>query len=44
VHFPIDVFQTGSGAITNMNANEVIATTAPHRYGKPVRPPNPWPP
>src|SRR5579862_4099302 len=25
VHFPIDVFQTGSGTSTNMNANEVIA-------------------
>ena len=25
-HFPIDVFQTGSGTSTNMNANEVIAT------------------
>ncbi|OPZ07210.1 MAG: Fumarate hydratase class II [candidate division BRC1 bacterium ADurb.BinA292] len=27
-HFPIDVFQTGSGTSTNMNANEVIATRA----------------
>ncbi len=27
-HFPIDVFQTGSGTSTNMNANEVIATLA----------------
>src|SRR2546421_5663315 len=26
--FPIDVFQTGSGTSTNMNANEVIATIA----------------
>ena len=25
-HFPIDVFQTGSGTSTNMNVNEVIAT------------------
>ena len=24
-HFPLDVFQTGSGTSTNMNANEVIA-------------------
>ena len=24
--FPIDIFQTGSGTSTNMNANEVIAT------------------
>ena len=27
-HFPLDVFQTGSGTSTNMNANEVIATRA----------------
>ena len=27
-HFPLDVFQTGSGTSTNMNANEVIATIA----------------
>jgi fumarate hydratase class II len=26
--FPIDVFQTGSGTSSNMNANEVIATLA----------------
>ncbi len=26
--FPIDIFQTGSGTSTNMNANEVIATRA----------------
>ncbi len=26
--FPVDVFQTGSGTSTNMNANEVIATLA----------------
>jgi fumarate hydratase class II len=25
-HFPVDIFQTGSGTSTNMNANEVIAT------------------
>ena len=25
-HFPLDVFQTGSGTSSNMNANEVIAT------------------
>ena len=29
-HFPIDVFQTGSGTSTNMNVNEVIATLAGH--------------
>ncbi|MEM6912192.1 MAG: class II fumarate hydratase [Verrucomicrobiota bacterium] len=27
-HFPVDVFQTGSGTSTNMNLNEVIATLA----------------
>ena len=27
-HFPLDVFQTGSGTSTNMNANEVIANLA----------------
>lgn len=29
-HFPIDIFQTGSGTSTNMNANEVIAHVASH--------------
>ena len=29
--FPIDVFQTGSGTSSNMNANEVIATLAEAR-------------
>lgn len=29
-HFPIDVYQTGSGTSSNMNANEVIATLANH--------------
>src|SRR5678810_415457 len=27
-HFPVDVFQTGSGTSSNMSANEVIATLA----------------
>ncbi|MGH8106659.1 MAG: lyase family protein, partial [Arenimonas sp.] len=27
-HFPLDVFQTGSGTSSNMNANEVIAALA----------------
>jgi len=27
-HFPVDIFQTGSGTSTNMNANEVIAARA----------------
>ena len=26
-HFPVDVFQTGSGTSSNMNANEVLATS-----------------
>ena len=37
-HFPIDVYQTGSGTSTNMNANEVIATLATERLGRPVHP------
>jgi fumarate hydratase class II len=36
--FPIDVFQTGSGTSSNMNANEVIAHLASQRLGKPVHP------
>ncbi|MDQ1644211.1 MAG: fumarate hydratase, class, partial [Cryptosporangiaceae bacterium] len=36
--FPVDVFQTGSGTSSNMNANEVIATLASERLGKPVHP------
>jgi fumarate hydratase class II len=32
-HFPVDVFQTGSGTSSNMNANEVIATLATRRLG-----------
>src|SRR5690349_21181403 len=36
--FPIDVFQTGSGTSSNMNANEVIATLATRRTGRPVHP------
>src|SRR5579863_5625787 len=34
--FPIDVFQTGSGTSTNMNANEVIAHLATRRLGREV--------
>lgn len=37
-HFPVDVFQTGSGTSTNMNANEVIACLAAERLGNPVHP------
>ncbi len=34
--FPVDVFQTGSGTSSNMNANEVIATLAGRALGRPV--------
>ena len=34
--FPIDVFQTGSGTSSNMNANEVIARLATQALGSPV--------
>jgi fumarate hydratase, class II len=39
-HFPIDIFQTGSGTSTNMNANEVIAYRAAQIAGteRPVHP------
>ncbi|HEY6297841.1 MAG TPA: class II fumarate hydratase [Streptosporangiaceae bacterium] len=36
--FPVDVFQTGSGTSSNMNANEVIARLASQRLGRPVHP------
>jgi fumarate hydratase, class II len=36
--FPVDVFQTGSGTSTNMNVNEVVATLASRRLGRPVHP------
>jgi fumarate hydratase class II len=36
--FPVDIFQTGSGTSTNMNANEVIASLAAERFGRPVHP------
>ncbi len=36
--FPLDIFQTGSGTSTNMNANEVIATLATQRLGAKVHP------
>ena len=35
-HFPVDVFQTGSGTSTNMNANEVIANRASQLAGMPI--------
>ncbi|MEM9401585.1 MAG: class II fumarate hydratase [Pseudomonadota bacterium] len=37
-HFPIDVFQTGSGTSSNMNANEVIAHLATQDLGREVHP------
>ncbi len=36
--FPIDIFQTGSGTSSNMNANEVIAALAGKRFGARVHP------
>lgn len=36
--FPLDIFQTGSGTSTNMNANEVIATLAGRICGKAIHP------
>jgi fumarate hydratase class II len=35
-HFPVDVYQTGSGTSTNMNANEVIANRCSQIAGKPI--------
>jgi len=35
-HFPVDVFQTGSGTSTNMNANEVIANLVCQFNGKAI--------
>jgi fumarate hydratase class II len=35
-HFPLDVFQTGSGTSTNTNANEVIANRASQLAGEPL--------
>lgn len=35
-HFPLDIFQTGSGTSSNMNANEVIARLASRRLGRAV--------
>ena len=36
--FPLDVFQTGSGTSSNMNANEVIASLATAKLGQTVHP------
>ncbi len=35
-HFPVDVFQTGSGTSSNMNANEVISNRVCEKLGKPI--------
>jgi fumarate hydratase class II len=37
-HFPVDVYQTGSGTSSNMNANEVIATLASKQTAEAVSP------
>ncbi|MDJ1134644.1 class II fumarate hydratase [Streptomyces iconiensis] len=37
-HFPVDVFQTGSGTSSNMNMNEVVASLASERLGADVHP------
>ena len=37
-HFPIDIFQTGSGTSSNMNTNEVLATLATRHLGRDVHP------
>ena len=37
-HFPVNIFQTGSGTSSNMNANEVIATLATRIGNEPVHP------
>ncbi|MGH9065110.1 MAG: class II fumarate hydratase [Acidimicrobiales bacterium] len=37
-HFPIDVYQTGSGTSSNMNMNEVLASLATERLGREIRP------
>ena len=37
-HFPIDVFQTGSGTSSNMNTNEVVASLASATLGRRVHP------
>ncbi|WP_125776779.1 class II fumarate hydratase [Antribacter gilvus] len=37
-HFPVDVYQTGSGTSSNMNTNEVLATLATRSLGSDVHP------
>jgi len=35
-HFPVDIYQTGSGTSSNMNGNEVIANRASQKAGNPI--------
>lgn len=35
-HFPLDIFQTGSGTSTNMNANEVLANRCSQLADQPI--------
>lgn len=37
-HFPIDIFQTGSGTSSNMNTNEVVSNLATQKLGDTVHP------
>lgn len=37
-HFPVDIYQTGSGTSSNMNMNEVLASLATKQLGKAVHP------
>ncbi len=37
-HFPVDVYQTGSGTSSNMNMNEVLASLAADKLGQDVHP------
>lgn len=37
-HFPVDVYQTGSGTSSNMNMNEVLASLAAEKLGQDVHP------
>ena len=37
-HFPVDIFQTGSGTSTNMNMNEVVSNLAKRKYKKEIHP------
>ena len=39
-HFPLSVWQTGSGTQSNMNVNEVIANRGNHLAGKKLLHPN----